>query len=237
MNKLPKVLVATCTYEGKHYTFMEWWKRICELQYPAYDILIVDNSKGDDYYFKLIRLTQGKAKVIKAPRLENSRDTLSYSQNIIRKHLIENDYDYWMSIESDVIPPKNVITNLMKWYKPVCGGLYEIGFKEKVGRRWCIFFRDKKPNGMMGTRIINEQENPQFANIGLRQVHGCGIGCTLIRSDIFRRFPMWTDCRFNDKHSDVYFYMDLDNNNIPVFVDTSVICEHNNSDWCMVADR
>jgi hypothetical protein len=237
--KLPKVLVATTTYEGKHYAFHKWWKSIMGLRYPNFQIMIVDNTKDNgNYCNKLRRLTQGKARVVHAPRLSNTRDTLSYCQNVIRQHVLDNDYDYWMSIESDLEVPGDTIETLMRWYKPVVGGLYEIGFENKTGRRYCVFLKHDKGNKITGTRLISEKEHQELKQVkGLIKIHGCGIGCTLIRRDILSRFKFWTDERFDNKHSDVYFYMDLENNGIPVYVDTNVVCEHHNSDWGKVEDR
>lgn len=237
--KIPKVIVATCTYEGKHYAFKKWWKGVQSLTYPIKEILIVDNTADNgNYARKLRRLTQGKATVKRAPRLKNSRDTLSASQNTIRQYVIDNDFDYWMSIESDVVPPTDAIENLMKWFRPVMGGLYEIGFENKAGRRYCVFLTHEKKGGLNGTRIISSEENEQLKKIkGSVRVHGCGIGCTLIRRDIVEKYVFWTDERFSNKHSDVYFYMDLWNDKIPVYVDTNVVCEHYNSDWTLVGDR
>lgn len=239
MNKVPKIIVATCTYEGKHYAFDKWWKAVQKLTYPVKEVLIVDNTNDNgNYTRKLRRITQGKAKIIKVKRLSNSRDTLSYSQNYIRKYMLENGYDYWMSIESDLEVPPNTIENLLRWYKPVVGGLYEIGFENKSGRRYCVFITEKKPNGMNGTRVISQNEHEQLKNEkGLFKIHGCGIGCTLIRRDVLEKYVFWTDTRFDNKHSDVYFYMDLWNDKVPVYIDTNIEAIHHNSDWSLVGDR
>lgn len=239
MSKYPKVLVATCTYKGKHYAFKKWWNSIKNLTYPVSQILIVDNSDDSgNYASKLRRLTQGKAKVIRAKRLKDSRQTLSYSQNLIRKYVTDNDFEYWMSIESDLEVPPNTIETLMRWHKPVVGGLYEIGFANKAGRRYCVFVVDKKDTLLHGTRIISPEEHEQLkVKKGLFQIHGCGIGCTLIRRDIVKKYPFWTDERFENKHSDVYFYMSLQNDRVPVYIDTNIVCEHHNSDWSLVGDR
>jgi hypothetical protein len=235
----PRVLVATTTYSGKHYAFKKWWKGVQDFTYPVSEFLIVDNTDDEGQYArKLRRITNNKLKVIHAPRLEDSRDTLSYSQNVIRDYAVRNDYDFWMSVESDVVPPPTTIESLLRWNKPVVGGIYEIGFENKIGRYWCIFITDQKGNGMNGTRILQKEESAQMVdNPGLYKVHGMGIGCTLIRRDIFERFPFWTDKRFTNKHSDVYFYMDLWNNQVPVYIDTTITCEHYNSDWSLVSDR
>jgi len=236
MRKIPKILVATTIYDKKHYAFPKWWKAVKELSYPSYGVLIVDNTADNgNYARKLRRIIGNKGKVIHAERKKNSRDTLSYCQNIIRQRVIDEDYDYWMSIESDIVPPSDTIQRLLQWGQPVVGGLYEIGHDVK---RLCVFLRHDKGNGTVGTRLITAKEDEEIRKTkGLIKIHGCGIGCALIRRDILERFPFWTDERFDNKHSDVYFYMDLDNNKIPVYVDTTIFCEHYNSDWGKVEDR
>ena len=53
--KVPKVLVATCTYEGKHYAFKRWWKSIQNLSYPVHEILIVDNTADNGNYSRKLK--------------------------------------------------------------------------------------------------------------------------------------------------------------------------------------
>lgn len=239
MRKIPRVLLAAPTYSGKHYAFKKWWGTVKELTYPSLDVLIVDNTDDNgEYARKLRRIVGNSAKVVRVKRQKNSRDTLSYSQNYIRDYIKRNDYDYWFSLESDVVPKnKDVIERLMCNYLPVVGGLYKIGFEDL--RRYCIFLKHRYENGSNGTRVISDEEHKQIDSLknGLIKVHGCGIGCTLIRRDVCDRFPFWTDERFDNKHSDVYWYMDLDISGIPVYVDVSIRADHFNSRWDEVEDR
>ena len=49
----PKVLVGCPTYEGKEYILDRYIERVKEFTYDNYDILLVDNSKTNDYAKKI----------------------------------------------------------------------------------------------------------------------------------------------------------------------------------------
>lgn len=241
----PKVLVVSPTYEGKDYIFNENFQSLKGFDYPNYDYIYVDNSKGDSY---LKKLRQRGAHAVHVPRGKNSRQALCNAQNYARNRVLTEGYEYLMFVESDLLPDKNAITRLLSYNLPIVGATYYIGHEHKVP---CLFLLEyKKNSGQMGTRLIGTdvdaqgrvirfypKEIEQYVNKGLKQVHGMGLGCTLIRKDIVERFPFWYDGRFDNKHSDVYFYMDLNNSHIPVFADTSYIIPHYPSKWESVEDR
>jgi cellulose synthase/poly-beta-1,6-N-acetylglucosamine synthase-like glycosyltransferase len=52
---IPKVLVCSPTYDGKRYIEKEYYENIKTLNYPNYDIYIVDNSSDKTYYSHLKR--------------------------------------------------------------------------------------------------------------------------------------------------------------------------------------
>jgi hypothetical protein len=243
-DRLPKVLVVSPTYEGKDYIFDQNFKAITSFDYPNYDYLYIDNSPGTSY---LKTLRNRGAKAVRVQRGGNSRQALCNAQNYARLKVIQDKYDYLMFVESDLVPPKETIRRLLNYNLPVIGATYFIGQKHKFP---CLFVLDfKQPSGQMGTRLIgavhdssgnirgiNQKEMEAFIGKGVKQIHGMGLGCTLIRADVIKRFPFWYDSRFSNKHSDVYFYMDLHNNRIPVFADTSFIIPHFPSDWKNVKD-
>jgi hypothetical protein len=239
----PKVLVGVVTYSGKHYIFPKNYDAISNLSYPNYDFIIVDNTSHKSYTSKLRR--EGYKNVHWVGRGvidKNSRMALTKSQNYIREKFINEGYDFLMLIESDLLPDRNIIQRLMSHAKPVVGSVYYLG-TNKV-KFPCIFLREGEGSKILGVtetfpghKNVNMAEINAFLDGSLKKVHGCGFGCTLIRRDVVKKFPFWYDERFADKHSDVYFYMDTENNNIPVYVDTSVIVPHFPSDWNLVKDR
>ena len=219
------------TYEGKEYCRKEFVENISNLKYPNYDFLMIDNSKEEDYYNKL--KAEG-VPVVRVPRGSNSREALAAAQNYARKKALEENYDYVLSVESDIFPPKDIIQRLLRHWKPVVGAWYYIGGFNNTPKIPCVF----TVNSSSGTRLITNKEHEMMLNKGgLHQVHGMGVGCTLIDTNVLKDYVFWYDERFDNKHSDVYFYMDLWNDKVPVYVDYDIMVEHKNSDWNLVSDR
>jgi len=232
--KFPKVLIFSPTYEGKEYCRERFVETINKIKYPNFDFIMIDNSKTEDYYNKLKK--EG-IDVRRVPRGNNSREALAASQNYARRYALDNNYDYVLSIESDIFPPTTIIQDLMKHWKPVIGAWYLIGgTTEKIPKHPCVFLLDNSKHG--ATRLITLKEHEQAKEKGgLQQVHGMGVGCTLIDINVLKEQVFWCDNRFTNKHSDVYFYMDLWNKKVPVYVNYDVYVEHQPSDWSLVHDR
>lgn len=233
--KYLKVLVFSPTYSGKEYCRKEFVENVKNLNYPNYDFLMIDNSKDINYCIKLKR---AGVPVVHVPRGGNSRIALANAQNYARQYAINNDYDYVLSLESDLFPPSDIIQRLMLHDKQVVGGLYMIGGTTPTTPiHPCVFVTQNK-NGMGGTRLITKEEHEELKKKGgIHQVHGMGVGCTLISTSILKDYLFWTDNRFDNKHSDVYFYMDLWNSKIPVYVDYDNEIIHKPSAWGIVKDK
>jgi cellulose synthase/poly-beta-1,6-N-acetylglucosamine synthase-like glycosyltransferase len=50
---MKKVLVACPIFEGMRYCFNEFIESVKKIDYPSFDILVVDNSRKKDFYEKL----------------------------------------------------------------------------------------------------------------------------------------------------------------------------------------
>jgi hypothetical protein len=110
----PKVLVACPTHECKEYAWDEWAARAKSLTYPAYDILVADNSPTLDF------LGRRGAEVPMVhvegdPRQEMWLNRTCKSMAAIQKCFLAGGYAWWMNIEADVIPPAGIIELLMKY--------------------------------------------------------------------------------------------------------------------------
>lgn len=235
MTEMPKVLVASPIYEDKEYIRKRWVQQIKNLDYPNYDYLLVDNSKTLDY---TRRLKREGVRIVHVNRGDNSRDAIATSMNLIRKKVIDGHYDYLMSIESDLIPPKDIIQRLMRHNKPVVGSIYLIGFANdpKQPQRACLFQTKMNEKGMMETYNCTPQESLAMMNTGLQPCHGTGLGCTLIKKYILDTYKFWYDPRFTNKHPDVYFFMQLHNDGVQAYVDTDIHVYHQPSRWTKVKD-
>ena len=237
--RFPKVLIFSPTYEGKEYCRERFVDTVNKIQYPNKEFIMIDNSTSEDY-FNLLK--KEGVNVHRVPRGNNSREALSNAQNYARRYAIENDFDYVLSVESDLFPPRDIIFKLMKHAKPVVGALYMLGgyYDPKSEKQFptvpCVFV--PKKDGTGGTRFVSKDEHKMMLEMGgIHQVHGMGVGCTLIDISVVKKYPFWCDSRFDNKHSDVYFYMTLWNDKVPVYVDYDNEVEHQPSPWSIVDDK
>lgn len=114
--QLPKVLVTCPTHQVKEYCFQAWIDNVKNLTYPNYDILVVDNSPDESYVEKWgNQIPMLHIEADQDPQKAGLR--MCQSMALVQKKFLEGDYDFWMNIEADNIPPKDIIERLMK-YQP-----------------------------------------------------------------------------------------------------------------------
>jgi GT2 family glycosyltransferase len=123
MKSSPKILVACPTYEGMKYCLDRFVKAIKEIDYDNYDILIVDNSEEENYFSILSSIKE--IKCLRDNTLEkSSRKKIADSRNKILEYALQEKYDYVLMMDQDVIPPKEIITELLNDNKNLVSGLY-----------------------------------------------------------------------------------------------------------------
>ena len=64
----------------------------------------------------------------------------------------------------------------------------------------------------------------------LLKVAMAGIGCALIDKSVLRQIGFRWE-KGVDKHPDTFFAEDCASLGIPIYCDTSVVCEHRNKQW------
>ena len=236
---LPKVLIFTITYSGKDYCLDEFIENTQKFSYDNKEHIFIDNSDDGGKYAEELKqkLEPLGIKVYHVERGNTSREALARSQNFARKIFLNGNWDYLMSLESDIFPKYNVIEALLLHGLDVVTGLYMIGFKEK-GTRWpCITKYAKNPKtGTYGSRLLRKEEFMDYINKGLKDVAAGGMGCCLMYRSVVEKVP-FTYIPGLRPHSDVFWFNDVRRLGVPVFVDTDVLCDHKNSDWKDVADR
>lgn len=234
MARLPKVLVFTVTYEGKDYALEQFLEHANKLTYPNMRHIFIDNSKKDKYFRKLLSLGLDAYRV---DRGNNSREAIARAQNLARQIAIDEGYDYLFSLESDIMAPPDIIQDLMKSGTDVITGLYFIGDKTKGVRVPCITLPKYIEEGAyFGTRLLTQEELPNYVRNGVQRVQAGGMGCCLIYRSVFEKIRFIYEIGLKG-HSDIYFFNDCFGKNVPVFVDTDIVCDHENVPWTLVEDR
>jgi hypothetical protein len=231
---LPKVLIFTVTYEGKDYCFDRWLSFVKKINYPNARHIIIDNSRNDKYYRKLLSLGLDAYRV---NRGNNTREAITRAQSFARRIAIDEGYEYILSLESDVFVPPNIVQLLMRYGRSVVTGLYFIGDQTKGIRVPCVCVPElHEIEGFYGTRLLKPEEWPEYLHKGLQRVHTGGFGCCLIAREVFLKIPFVYEPGLKG-HSDIYFFNDCFRLQIPVFVDTDIVLEHDNVPWDTIKDR
>ncbi len=222
----PKVLVGCPTAIYKEYCLDEYARAVTSLRYGNYDIMVVDNSETDEYKQKIEESLSRSNKnnisitVVKDKFLERAKDRIVHSRNLVREHAIKSKYDYFLSLEQDVIPPSDVIEQLLTHQKHVTSGLYftEYDYNNEKVVQPLVWLKDATGKLQFVNQIQLEQPR-------LLRVHASGLGCVLVKRTILEQFPFRL---FDDRstYDDMPFYYDLFMRKIPVFLDTGVKCKH-----------
>ena len=222
----PKVLIAAPISKHKDYIIHEWIPYVVSMPYENKEILLVDNSADSDWHLGLID-TYGINILHVNPQGKSNVEYMCLSQNVIRQFVIQNNFEYLMSIECDVFPPHDIINYLMCYGVPIISVPYMVaqGEQSEICMSVIDGYIEDTNNRHVGTFEGYVRTNGQLA-----QVDSCGLGCTLIHRSIINRNPF----RFMQgqaTHSDTFFYIDCKNKGISVFLDTSIICRHENQSW------
>ena len=220
----PKVLVGCPTSDYKSYCLNEYVNSIKNLSYKNYDILLVDNSENDKYFNKIKSLG---INVIKSKFYENARDRIAESRNIIRQYALDNNYDYFFSLEQDVIPPRDIIERLLSHKKDaVCGVYFAVNFYKGKNQLmplvWVDFDKETK-------KMFYIDKERLWSN-KLIEVATSGLGCMLIHRRILEKIKFRYD-KGDEGFDDMWFCKDLRENGIKLYCDTSLKCKHLIKDW------
>lgn len=242
MNDFPKILVACPTSRDKNYCFERWIDNVVGFTYPNYDIVMFDNTcdggKNAGFlndYFKnnfgvftdkkfqaLNSLTLNKIK-----NLDSLKERIALSHNDCRNYTLNNDYDFLFHLESDVIPPPDVIENLLFHKKEVTSAVYYTD--DGMYRKPMIQMKLKIAENYRSSYWLNYKNENNYINGQLLQVACAGLGSSMISSKVLNKIAFRTEK--NDKFPDTLFAEDCEKLQIPVFVDTKIICEHLNKNW------
>jgi len=132
-------------------------------------------------------------------------------------------YDYLLSVDSDVVLPKDTLTKMISADKDVISGLYI----QRIPNTHTLEIYKDTPNG--GCTNIPYEE---IEGAGIFQIAACGMGCVLIKSDVFRKikYPHFyyqsaIDHR-NTISEDVYFCKKARENGFTVWADETIRCNH-----------
>ncbi len=238
-----KILVASPTYEGMSYCDEEFLDAIKDLDYPKFDILIVDNS-GSVVYFNKLKKISGIKVIRDNTGEEKNIKRLISSRNKILKYSVDNNYAHLLMLDSDVIIPKNTLIKLLRQNKDIVTGLYFNFFNSNKMIKclpvcWKIptqqeFDSFKKkltfPDSVKSRNDLKRHLTKQEIESGkLQEVFNPSAGCMLLSRNAFSQLKYG---QINEEHplqtpnDDLYFFNMAREKGFRIFCLPSIICRH-----------
>lgn len=160
------------------------------------------------------------------------------ARNRIAQLTLDKGTDYVLMVDNDVVLPKDALVNLLDDAKDVCLGYYAHRDTDNVYRgKSCVcklydnngikYFNYPLESEYSSAELSKLKDDGQFKI----QIHGGGMGCALIKADVYRRLPYpwydWVNYKSRGMLSeDLYFCELCRKAKIPIFTDTRVGCGH-----------
>jgi len=228
-----KILIGCPTYQRYRYCIDAYLEAVRKLEYKNYDLLLVDNSP-DDSFLKELRTKGVNAEHIEY--CEPARERIVRSRNILRERAIEGNYDYFLSLEQDVIATPDLLKRLISHNKDIVTAYY--------GNDVMLTLKSKS-TGQLKKMMINlpliyvkgdtpgkiRRANPQeVLHKGTIEVGGMGVGCVLISTEALKKIRFRYD---NDKDAcdDMNFCHDAKEAGHRLYLDSDLIVKHLHKEW------
>jgi len=143
------------------------------------------------------------------------------NRNVIIRQALEYDCSHVLFVDDDVIIPPDGLTRLLAHDKDVISGLYLM----RNHPHYPIAFDFAAPDGKCNHLVLDKYKGQD-----LIQIVGAGLGCCLIRTDVFRKMEEpWI--RMGELESDMWcddlgFFKRVREAGFDIFLDTSVLVGH-----------
>lgn len=187
---------------------------------PDSYFLLVDNSPTIKLYRQLRNLTNV---IYINIQQANVFQRIARSYEMIREFAISKHFKYWWVVECDIFPPPDAFARLKAHNLPAVTGTYMVQVNGQLKFMW----GDAETDGTI--RIMNVEEGITANTGDLQLTTQGGLGCALLEVSILDLFKFrTTDTLF---HCDARMWEDLYNAGIKGFVDPTVHCRHEYSNW------
>ncbi len=162
------------------------------------------------------------------------------ARNKIAQIAMDKGVDYVLMVDNDVVVPADILISMLDDPVDVCLGYYAHRDSDNIyrGRTSVCKLYDDAGNLHFNYPLESEytaKELTELRNSGTHKVkiHGGGMGCAFIKTDVFRRldYPWYDWVNYDDEHrgmlsEDLYFCEQLKMYGIPVYTDTRAGCGH-----------
>lgn len=204
-----KILIAVPTYET---IYPDTFKSLWDLDRGGHEVLF-DSVRGYD---------------------------VATARNRIAQKALNLDTDYVLMVDNDVVLKKDTLLKLLDGAKEVNLGYYAHRGNDNLyhGRTCICKLKDENGKAYYHYPLESEYtaaEMHRLADAGFTkiEVHGGGMGCALIQTEVFRKasYPWYDWVNYGDANrgmlsEDLYFCSLCRASGIPIYTDVRVCCGH-----------
>lgn len=204
-----KILVAVPTFET---IYPDTYKSIWDMDKGGHEVLF-DSVRGYD---------------------------VATARNRIAQKSLDLNADYVLMVDNDVSLPKDALLLLLEDAKEVNLGYYAHRDTDNIYRGKTCICKLKDENGkeyyhypLESEYTAKEMHAMADAGTAKIEVHGGGMGCALIRTEVFRKasYPWYDWVNYGDANrgmlsEDLYFCSLCRASGIPIHADVRVGCGH-----------
>lgn len=162
------------------------------------------------------------------------------ARNRIAQEALDTGVDYVLMVDNDVVLPHDALLNMTDDLKEVCLGYYAHRDNDNIYRgRTCIcklftehgakYYNYPLESEYTAQEMKERKERGEYKI----QIHGGGMGCALIKADLFKQieYPWYDWVNYKDDSrgmlsEDLYFCEQCKKNGIKIYTDTRVGCGH-----------
>ena len=156
------------------------------------------------------------------------------ARNRIAQIAMDKDVDYVLMVDNDVVISSDVLVNMLDDPVDVCLGFYAHRDNDNIYRGRTCVCKLYDPSGELyfnypldSEYTAKELEELRAGGKKKIQIHGGGMGCAFIKTDVFRRldYPWYDWVNYDDDNrgmlsEDLYFCEQCKMYGIPVYTDT-----------------
>lgn len=160
------------------------------------------------------------------------------ARNRMADKALELGVGYLMMVDGDVTVPRDALANMLEHGADFVGGYYLRRREDNVPSELTCACKlaDAKGRPYFNYTLESSYTKGELSDMrengeNLVEIHGCGLGCALVKTDVFKAIPRpwfkWVNYSNGDVLTeDLYFCEELRKAGVPRHLDTRVACGH-----------
>lgn len=148
------------------------------------------------------------------------------ARNMMVQQALDLKYDYIFMVDSDIILPEDALLELLHIDEDIAFGYYPT-HKDGCDMSCTSLFK------YVGDDMIDiiKVDELAYSQCNKLRVYGGGMGCALIKTDIFNKleYPWFNWVNYTNglsQSEDMYFCSQCYDKSIPIYTNTDVMCGH-----------